>query len=51
MAAFRELDTAHGVGVLRIVEADDQIAPGSKFETFAYLDRIVGVDLARELGS
>lgn len=50
IAAFRELDTPSGVAVLRSVAADNQIAPGAKFETFAYLDRVVGVDLARDLG-
>lgn len=50
VAAFSELNTSRGVGVLRLVETDNQIALGSKFETFAYLDRIVGVDLARDLG-
>lgn len=50
VTAFGELDTARGVEVLRVVEADNQIPPGSKFETFVYLDRVVGVDLARDLG-
>jgi hypothetical protein len=31
--------------------ADDQAVPdGSKFETFAYLDRFLGLDVAREVG-
>ncbi|HET9186822.1 MAG TPA: hypothetical protein VFN80_02625 [Acidothermaceae bacterium] len=51
VAAFSELDTPRGVDMLRIVEADNQLAAGSKFETFAYLDRVVGIDLARDLGS
>jgi hypothetical protein len=50
VAAFGEFDTPRGIEVLRSVESDNQIAPGSKFETFAYLDRVVGVDLARDLG-
>ncbi len=48
--AFGELDTASGLEVLRGVEADNQVPPGSKFETFAYLDRVVGVDITRDLG-
>jgi len=50
VAAFGELDMPRAVEVLRVVEADNHIAPGAKFETFAYLDRILGVDLARDLG-
>ena len=50
VAAFGELDMRGAVEVLRVVEADNHIAPGAKFETFAYLDRILGVDLARDLG-
>ena len=49
VTAFSDLDTPRGVEVLRVVAADNELAPGSKFETFAYLDRIVGVDLARDL--
>ncbi len=51
MAALARFDSPRAIEVLRSVEADNQIAPGTKFETFAYLDRVIGVDLARDLGS
>jgi hypothetical protein len=32
------------------VENDPAVPPGARFETFAYLDRILGLDLARRVG-
>jgi cysteinyl-tRNA synthetase len=32
------------------LEKDDVIPPGSKFETFAHVDRLLGLDLARDIG-
>jgi hypothetical protein len=49
-AAFGDLDTARALDLLRGL-ADDSGAPaGSKFETFAFADRILALDLAREVG-
>ena len=35
---------------LRALAASAQIPPGAKFETFAHLDQLLGLDLAREVG-
>ncbi|MFJ7948963.1 hypothetical protein ACIQ6K_35875 [Streptomyces sp. NPDC096354] len=36
--------------ILRSVERDADVPAGAKFETFAHLDRVLGLDLAREVG-
>lgn len=43
------LDTIDVLAVLRRVEAAD-LPAGAKFELFVYADRVLGVDLARDLG-
>jgi cysteinyl-tRNA synthetase len=35
---------------LRALAASPQVPPGAKFETFAHLDALLGLDLAREIG-
>jgi len=45
-----DLDTATALQVLRRLEKDEQVGPGAKFETFAHLDALFGLDLAREVG-
>jgi hypothetical protein len=45
-----DLDTPAALDRLRTLSSDGNAAPGSKFETFAYLDRVLGLDLAREIG-
>jgi hypothetical protein len=35
---------------LRALAASAQIPPGAKFETFAHLDHLLGLDLARDIG-
>ncbi|MFC8438715.1 hypothetical protein ACFUJT_10995 [Streptomyces griseoincarnatus] len=50
-AAWEEdLDTAAVLGALRAVEADPGLPDGARFETYAYADRLLGLDLARDLG-
>ena len=50
-AAFDDdLDTPAAVRVMRALEKDSDIPPGSKFETFAHADRLLGLDLARDIG-
>ncbi|MGO8885115.1 MAG: hypothetical protein ACLPUO_04275 [Streptosporangiaceae bacterium] len=50
-AAFDDdLDIPAALAALAALEADGQIPPGSKFETFAHADRLVALDLAREIG-
>jgi hypothetical protein len=45
-----DLDAPAALEWLARLAADGEIPPGSKFETFAYLDRLLGLDLAREVG-
>jgi cysteinyl-tRNA synthetase len=50
-AAFdADLDTPAALRVLRRLEQDLQIPPGSKFESFAHADQLLGLDLARDVG-
>jgi cysteinyl-tRNA synthetase len=50
-AAFDDdLDTPTALVALGELEKDDAIAPGAKFETFAWADRLLGLDLARDVG-
>jgi cysteinyl-tRNA synthetase len=50
-AAFDDdLDTPAALRALRSLEDDQEIPPGSKFETFAYTDQLLGLDVAREIG-
>jgi len=50
-AAFaRDLDTTAALRVLADLEADESVADGVKFETFAAADRLLGLDLARDIG-
>jgi hypothetical protein len=51
LAAFdHDLDTPAVLATLHALNADDETTPGAKFETVAYLDRLLGLDLAREVG-
>jgi cysteinyl-tRNA synthetase len=45
-----DLDTPAALLALRRLEKDPQIHPGSKFETFARADMLLGLDLAGEIG-
>jgi hypothetical protein len=49
-AAFSDLDTAAALALLRGLPPDARVPAGAKFETFVYADRILGLDLAREVG-
>jgi hypothetical protein len=49
-AAFSDLDTAATLALLRGLPPDASVPAGAKFETFVYADRILGLDLAREVG-
>lgn len=50
-AHFNEdLDTPRALQVLREVERDPALPDGAKFETFAHVDRLFGLDLVREVG-
>jgi cysteinyl-tRNA synthetase len=48
-ALDNNLDVPASLDVLHAIENDTTISPGAKFETFLYLDRILGLDLGRDL--
>lgn len=45
-----DLDVAGVVAMMAELEGDEAISPGAKFEAFAFFDRVLAVDLARDLG-
>jgi cysteinyl-tRNA synthetase len=45
-----DLDTPSALVALGELEHDETVSPGAKFETFAYADRVLGLDLARDVG-
>jgi cysteinyl-tRNA synthetase len=45
-----DLDTPAALRALRELARDSQIPAGSKFETFAAADRVLALDLARDIG-
>jgi hypothetical protein len=45
-----DMDTPAALRALSALAADQVIPDGSKFEAFAYADRFLGLDLAREVG-
>jgi cysteinyl-tRNA synthetase len=50
-AAFADdLDTPRAITVLRELEKDSGISDGAKMETFLAADRLLGLDLARDIG-
>ncbi len=51
LAAFEDdLDTPRALQVVRRLEKDDAVPDGAKFETFAWADTLLGLDLARLVG-
>jgi hypothetical protein len=49
-AAFAGLDTVSALALLRGLVPDTSVPAGAKFEAFVYADRVLGLDLAREIG-
>jgi len=49
-AAFGDLDTTAAIALLRGLAHDDSVPAGAKFETFLYVDRLLGLDLPCEIG-
>jgi hypothetical protein len=49
-SAFGDLNTVAALALLRGLEADPDVPAGAKFETFLYADRILGLDLPRDIG-
>jgi hypothetical protein len=49
-AAFDDLDTVSALGLLRGLADDDSVPAGARFESFLYADRILSLDLPRDIG-
>ncbi len=49
-AAFDDLDTVTAIALLQSLEPDEDVPTGARFETFVYADRILGLDLPRDIG-
>jgi hypothetical protein len=49
-AAFEELDTAGALELLGSLDTDGDVPAGARFETFLLADRVLGLDLARDIG-
>ena len=45
-----DLDSPAALRSLRTLAADAEIPPGSKFETAAHVDQLLGLDLVSEVG-
>lgn len=45
-----DLDTPRAINLLRELEKNSDVPEGAKFEVFAYVDRVLGLDLVREVG-
>jgi hypothetical protein len=48
--AFGSLDTVAALELLRGLAADDGVPAGARFEAFVYADRVLGLDLPRDIG-
>lgn len=46
-----DLDVPAVLEVLRCVESADDVPDGARFETYAYADRLLGLDLTRDIGA
>ncbi|MHB1615161.1 MAG: cysteine--tRNA ligase [Actinomycetes bacterium] len=45
-----DLDTPRVLQLMRTAESDRSMSDGARFELFAYLDRVLALDLARDVG-
>lgn len=45
-----DLNTVAALDVLRSMESGRDVQAGAKFETFVFVDRVLGLELAREIG-
>ena len=45
-----DLDTPGALRILRHLEDDPAVPPGSKFETFLHADHILALDLSSDIG-
>jgi hypothetical protein len=49
-AAFDNLDSVAALSSLSGLAADETVPPGARFEAFVYTDRVLGLDLPRDIG-
>jgi hypothetical protein len=49
-SAFDKLDTVAALSLLSGLAGDETVPPGARFETFVYIDRVLGLDLPRDIG-
>jgi cysteinyl-tRNA synthetase len=49
-AAFDDLDTPTALQLLTSLATEADVPDGARFETFAFADRVLGLELAREVG-
>jgi hypothetical protein len=49
-AAFGDLDTPQALQLLTALTQEAGVPDGARFETFAFADRVLGLDLARRVG-
>ena len=49
-AAFDSLDAGAVLSSLSGLAADETVPPGARFEAFVYADRVLGLDLPRDIG-
>lgn len=49
-AAYGDLDIVAVLELLAGLATDETVAPGRRFETFVYADRVLGLDLPRDIG-
>jgi hypothetical protein len=47
---FDDLDTVSALALLRSLASDEDVPAGARFETFVYADRVLGLDLPRDIG-
>jgi hypothetical protein len=50
-AAAGDLDTVSLLALLSGLASDEALPPGARFETFLYADRLLGLELPREIGT
>ncbi len=50
-ALDNRLDTAAVLRLLHDLATSDEVPPGAKFETMSHLDRVLGLELVREVGT
>jgi hypothetical protein len=50
LAAFESLDAIAVLSTLSLLATDETTPPGARFEASVYADRVLGLDLPRDIG-